>query len=138
MNSNSGEICIPVGVVHEWGYAEENDNKEDFLVIWERTQPIDDEKEIFFQNMISSLIDSSLGNPFSSQSVNRRLSIRDILQILTTFRSLDNYPVIWNGIGKRYITYCTLNIGNLFGRLISGLKLFILNIHHNEYTPQWL
>ncbi len=57
-------------------------------------------KEIFFRNMISFLIDSSLENPFSFQIVNRHLSIRDILQFFVTFIALDNYSVFWNGLGN--------------------------------------
>jgi len=34
--SNSSEICVPIGVVHQWGIGKENNNTED-LVIWERT-----------------------------------------------------------------------------------------------------
>lgn len=128
VDSNSGEICVPIGVVHEWGLSEENNNQED-LIIWERTEPIDEQKEIFFRNMVSLLIDSSVENLFSSQIVNRYLSIRDILQILMIFRSLDNYPVISNGIGKIYITYSIRNIANL---------LFNLKLIYIEYTPKYL
>ena len=131
VDTSSGELCVPIGVVHEWGVAEEN-NDNDELVIWERTEPVDGLKEIFFRNLISSLLDSSLGNPFSSESIHRRLAIRDVLQFFVIFQSLDNYPVFWNGIGKRYVTYSFLFIGNLLGRFLFGLKPFYI-----EYTPEW-
>ncbi len=83
--------------------------------------------------MFSSLNDSSTGNPFSSQSFYRRLSIRDILQLFVTSRALDNYPVIWNGFGRRFITYSLLNIANFIGKIFFGLKPFYI-----EYTPQRL
>jgi hypothetical protein len=43
VNSNSDEICIPIGVVRE------NDNEED-LIIWERIETIDSKKEFSFWN----------------------------------------------------------------------------------------
>lgn len=131
IDSNSGEICIPIGIIHEWGLIEDNNNQED-LIIWERTEPNDGEKEIFFRNMILSLIDSSIGNPYSSKNINNHFSIRDILQILIIFRSLDNYPIIWNSFGKKYFTYFILNIANLFGKLFFSLKPIYI-----EYTPQY-
>lgn len=130
IDSTSGEICIPRGVVHAWGIVEGSDEE---LIIWERTEPMDGEKEIFFRNLISSLVDSSLGNPFSAQSIRRRLSVRDVLQFLVTFRALDNYPLIWNGVGRRYISYLILSIGDFCGRTFFGLKPFYI-----EYTPDHL
>jgi hypothetical protein len=94
---------------------------------------MDGEQELFFRNIISSLIDSSIGNPFLSQSIHRRLSIRDILQFIVTFRALDTYPVIWNGFGRRFLTYFLVNIGNFIGKIFFGLKPFYI-----EYTPEWL
>ena len=131
IDANSGEICVPRGVVHEWGLSEQTGDEE--LVIWERTEPADGEKEIFFRNLISCFIDSPMGNPFLSASINRRLAIRDIFQLFVTFRALDNYPVMWNGFGKRYVTYLILAIGNFFGRTLYGLRPFYL-----EYTPHHL
>ncbi len=49
------------------------------------------------------------------------------------FRALDNYPVFWNGLGKRYITYFILKIWDLIGKLFFGLKSIYI-----EYTRQWL
>jgi hypothetical protein len=92
-----------------------------------------EKNEIFFRNIISSLIDSELGNPFSSETVTRYLSIRDILQMLITFKAFDNYPVLWNGIGRRYITYSIFTIGDFIGRIFFSLKPI-----SKEYTPQWL
>ena len=130
IDSSSGEICIPKGVVHAWGLTDDCDEE---LIIWERTEPMDGEKQIFFRNLISSLVDSSLGNPFSVQSLQRRLSLRDLLQFFVTFRALDNYPLIWNGFGRRSISYLMLNIGDFCGRTFFGLKPFYF-----EYTPDHL
>ena len=131
IDSHSGEICVPIGVVHEWGVADDHSDEE--LVMWERTEPTDGEKEVFFRNMISSLIDSSIGNPFSSANTSRRPSIRDVFRLLVIVRALDNYPVIWNGFGGRFLTYSLLNIGNFIGKVFFGLKPFYM-----EYTPQQL
>ena len=128
IDSNSSEICIRKEVVHGWGVIE---NDEEELIIWERIESGDGEKEIFFRSMVSSLVDSSMGNLYSPQADFRRLSFGEILQFFLPFRYLDNYPVVWNGFGKRYITYSLLKIVDLCGRLFFGLQAIYI-----EYTPE--
>ena len=100
------------------------------LIVREWTEPSDGDKEIFFRNVLSSLMDrrdTLIGN-FSM-----------LLSIMVVAWAHDNYPVFWKGPGffgrqvqtriMRTVTYSLMGPLALIGRII-GFKP-----DYPEYNP---
>ncbi|KAG9028523.1 hypothetical protein FRB95_006384 [Tulasnella sp. JGI-2019a] len=94
------------------------------LVLRERTEPADREKEVFFRNGISALIDAN-GGP-------GQMGPRLFVQGLAMFSETDMYPVVtengptWFG---RYATYAMILLGVILA------KVFGIKGIYDEYTP---
>lgn len=119
---------MPVNARHEWRRAEKGGEE---LVVREWTDPEDGEKEVFFRNLNSVLLESQ--NPGSEM---RGLLLT--LQVFAIFWKLDNWPVFLDCgsvplVGKSFewlVTYVVLGFAALVGRVV-GLRGW-----YGEYTPK--
>ena len=105
----------------------------------ERTLPADGQKEVFFRNLVSCLLDSR--DPESTKLFQPSLlhpiaSLRFILQFFCTFRALDNYPVFLGWPVPRsvshWVTYGVLNAASSLAALLGIQPAYL------EYTPDRL
>jgi quercetin dioxygenase-like cupin family protein len=125
-SSEDGIIIVPRLARHEWRRANADGEE---LVVKEWTDPVDGEKEIFFRNLSSVIVDCTKTGP----PVEWWLT----WQLFVVFWGLDNYPVIldlsWVPlIGLRLewaLTHIILLAAVLAGK-IGGLKSV-----YEEYTP---
>ena len=124
---SDGSIVIERGTLHEW---RRDPSDSSLLVVEEWTDPADGEKELFFRNLCSALLDMtsfpSRAPPPTWLSVDWWI----LLQLFLIFREFDNYPLLYYGVTSRLATYLILRIAQIFG-LILGLRG-----HYNEYTPE--
>lgn len=116
---------------HEWKLApsveahaatDENDDANTIaLVVNEWTDPADEQKEIFFRNLSSVLMEP----PKQEAQVT--------LQLFCIFWALDNYPVLLPARSRRVewvVTHLALMVAATVGRLL-GVKGV-----YKEYTPR--
>ncbi|KAI9823066.1 MAG: hypothetical protein M1832_002720 [Thelocarpon impressellum] len=114
-----GVIRVEPFCVHEWRRAEEADGE---LVVSEWTAPLDGQKEIFFRNLNSVLLENR-----QSRLISPALWIP--LQLFVMFHHLDNYPVFAGGMFRRWISHAVLTVAWLLGMFL-GMEAI-----YEEYTP---
>jgi mannose-6-phosphate isomerase-like protein (cupin superfamily) len=142
-----GILTIPRYARHEWrrptaselktkgGRASGMDQETDIaLTVKEWTDPDDGQKEVFFRNLNSAIIDITEGDGGA-------LRYLLMLQLFVIFQASDNYPVVWsrhgNGIGnentmraiERAITHIVLRAAVILGWVL-GLRGI-----YADYTP---
>ncbi len=121
-----GVIRIERFVKHEWKRANQGNSetgKQQSLVVKEWTEPADGQKEVFFRNLNSVLLEeptSKFPGFFTS------------LQLFVIFHYLDNYPVFLECVASRWITHFILGAARILGALV-GLRPV-----YDEYTPRRL
>ena len=132
-----GVITIPIFTLHQYGRADDDPkgsvSRDKVLIVKEWTNPADGEKELFFRNVIGSVMDRQPG-PVGNISL--------LMSLFTIFWYHDNYPVVWKGprfLGKgfqaavmRFITYTSLVVVGSLGRLLGYRN------HYDEYSPAHL
>lgn len=132
-----GVITIPKFTVHQYGRADDtpegSHSREIDLVVKEWTDPADGKKELFFRNVIGTIIDREPGLVGG---------IAVLLSMFTIFWYHDNYPVFWAGpwlLGKslqiavmKRVTYTVLAVAATAGRLLG------CRADYDEYSPAHL
>ncbi|TVY34723.1 hypothetical protein LSUB1_G005022 [Lachnellula subtilissima] len=95
VSTADGQLVVPKFARHEWRRAVKGDGdtfKESWhdeeLVVEEWTDPFDGQKELFFRNLNSVILDTTR---HPSWWMELWLS----LQLFVVFAELDNYPVFW-------------------------------------------
>jgi mannose-6-phosphate isomerase-like protein (cupin superfamily) len=132
---DDGVITIPRGTIHQYMRADKteegSESRDVDLIVREWTEPADGDKEVFFRNMMSLLMDKK-------DTAAGGISL--LLSIMVVAWAHDNYPVFWQGpsfLGEAFqskvrmgTTYCLMGALNLVGRLL-GYKR-----DYPEYTPE--
>ena len=120
---DDGVITIPRYTIHQYMRADKTEEgkagKEMDLVVQEWTEPADGDKEVFFRNILSLLMDRE-------STLKGNLSM--FLSIMVVAWAHDNYPVFWEGPGllertnkervMRLVTYSLMGSLASIGRLI--------------------
>ena len=87
-------MTIPRFTIHQYSRADDTPegavSQDIELLVREWTDPADGDKEIFFRNMISTIIDNR-----SATGLLRNAWV--LLSLFTIMASHDNYPLIWAG-----------------------------------------
>ena len=115
--ASDGVITVERGVLHEW--QRDPDDKQ-VLVVEEWTDPADGEKELFFRNLCSSMLDLKV-HKLQMGGLAGRLPLDwvDVLQIFVIFGAYDNYPVMYRGplmkVSTRIVLFLTGWIGLALG-----------------------
>ncbi|KAJ4127672.1 hypothetical protein NW765_016153 [Fusarium oxysporum] len=91
-SKDDGIITIPRYTIHQYMRADKTDEgkagKDVDLIVREWTEPGDGDKEVFFRNMISLIMDKKDG---------ALGTVGMLLSVMTVCWSHDNYPVFWKG-----------------------------------------
>jgi hypothetical protein len=133
--SDDGVVTVPRFTIHQYGRADNTPegtaSKDTVLLVKEWTDPADGDKEIFFRNMISTIMDHQSG---------KIGNFKTLLSLFVIMRHHDNYPLFWRGprlvggtcqkLTMRLFTYSILGLADGFGRL------FALKGTYAEYTPK--
>jgi len=129
--AEDGIVVVPRFARHEWQRADDVHSYNDVnLIVREWTDPIDGQKEIFFRNLNSAILDASATGPLSEFWLT--------LQLFMISAALDNYPVLWSGpkslrfVGREIewvVTHVVLFVAVVLGRAL-GLRAV-----WDEYTP---
>jgi hypothetical protein len=137
VSASDGHLVVPKFARHEWrravaedGASFEHSWDDEELVVQEWTDPFDGEKEIFFRNLNSVIIDT-IKNP--TWWMEWWLS----LQLFVVFADADNYPVFWaEKVGNEkmqfLVTHFVLAMTKTMGRLVGAKGTY------EEYTPEEL
>lgn len=132
---DDGIITIPRYAVHQYMRADSSERgrkgRDVDLIVREWTEPADGDKEVFFRNILSLLMDRK-------DTVAGNSSM--FLSIVVVAWAHDNYPVFWKGpsmLGRRVqdgvrrgLTYVVMGSLAMIGRFI-GYKP-----DYPEYTPR--
>jgi len=121
-----GIITVPRFARHEWRRATAEGEE---LVVKEWTDPADGEKEVFFRNLSSVILDCTKDGPPTEWWLT--------WQLFVVFWGLDNYPVflgfgwlpLFGNILEGFITHAVLFVAGLLGKLVG------LRSAYEEYTP---
>jgi len=93
-SAEDGVITIPRFTIHAYGRADDTEegasSRDMDLLVREWTDPADGDKEIFFRNVISTIMDNR-----STTGLLRNAWV--LLSLFTIMASHDNYPLIWTG-----------------------------------------
>lgn len=128
-SATDGVITVPRFARHEWRRAQPIEDGVD-LVVEEWTDPADGEKEQFFRNISSVVLDNTKTGPPSEPWLG--------LQLFVIFAGLDNYPVFYSGPAclsvfsssiEWAVTHLVLRLSAIIGSLM-GLRAI-----YPEYTP---
>ena len=120
----------------EHGKAELEKLKGEDLIAEEWTDPTDGQKEIFFRNIFSTMLE-----PRDKSRVSSLEELRRMLQIMCVMWKLDNYPVLvdfggWRGGWRAQVevgfTYTVMGCLMVLGRLCGCRAV------SEEYTPKHL
>jgi quercetin dioxygenase-like cupin family protein len=132
--AEDGIIVVPCYARHEWHRADAaHPQSTTDLIVKEWTDPIDGQKEIFFRNLNSAILDANAAGLLNE--------IWLTLQLFMIFAVLDTYPVFWSGpkslrLGARVVewvvTHAVLRLALVLGGLL-GLRAV-----WDEYTPESL
>ncbi|KAH6672246.1 hypothetical protein B0J14DRAFT_483340, partial [Halenospora varia] len=127
--SSDGVITVPRYARHEWRRAPGIEEEE--LVVKEWTDPEDGEKEIFFRNLNSAILDAT------SNGLKKPNEWVLTWQLFMIFWQLDNFPVLltlgWfpvvGEVLERWVSFLVLGIAALLGGVVGvrGVR--------EEYTP---
>jgi hypothetical protein len=137
LGPEDGVVTVAPFTVHQYSRADDTErgaaSKDMELWVKEWTDPADGDKEIFFRNVISSMIDRPRGVLGTAKL---------LLTLFTIMNAHDNYPVIWRGpaVGspglrlavRRAVTKTVLGILGFVG-WAAGFKG-----SYEEYTPKTL
>lgn len=120
-----GFITVKKGMRHEWklapSAATDDDADVTALIVNEWTDPADGQKEIFFRNLSSVLMEPPMQDA------------RLTLQLFCIFWALDNYPVLIPARSRTVewaVTHLALIMASVVGRFL-GVKGV-----YEEYTPK--
>ncbi|KAI1342475.1 hypothetical protein F5Y15DRAFT_305369 [Xylariaceae sp. FL0016] len=116
VGSIDGVIIVPRGTIHEWRRSQTEGLHEE-LVVKEWTDPKDGQKEVFFRNLNSIIIDA-----INDGEGSRRLRWLD-LELMNLFWRLDNWPLVlgtswpgWiHGIATRLMMLGSVALGKVVG-----------------------
>jgi hypothetical protein len=137
VSASDGHLVVSKFARHEWRRAVAGDGPsfeeswdDEELVVEEWTDPYDGEKEVFFRNLNSVIIDT-IQNP--TWWMEWWLS----LQLFVIFAEADNYPVFWsewieNERLQYLVTHFVLAVAETLGRLLGARGTY------EEYTPKEL
>ena len=126
VTASSGVVTVERGIVHEW----RRDPTEDtVLVVEESTYPGDGQKELFFRNFSSALLDMTSTPSRAPPPLGLPLGWWINLQLFVIFKAFDNYPVLASGIAGTILTYSALYGAAAIGSLLG------VTATYNEYTP---
>jgi hypothetical protein len=136
-------IVVPRFARHEWQRADAvqphrgrtgSDSQPAIdLIVREWTDPVDCQKEIFFRNLNSVILDATAAGPLSEFWLT--------LQLFMIFAVLDNYPMLYSGprslpflapAFEWVFTHAALFLATLVGRV------FAMRAVYDEYTPRSL
>ena len=126
VTASSGPIAIERGVIHEW-HRDPSDDA--LLVVEESTDPADGQKELFFRNLSSALLDMTAIPSRAPPPLGVPLGWWVNLQLLVIFKAFDNYPVLRPGLVGTFPTYSVLNTAAVLGLLLG------VRAAYEEYTP---
>jgi mannose-6-phosphate isomerase-like protein (cupin superfamily) len=133
-SSADGVITIPRYTVHQYSRWEgpEGKGKDVDLVLREWTDPGDGDKEVFFRNGISLLLDRGENST--------KANVGMLVGFMVVAWGHDNYSVFWSGPGflgqwtkavvRRTVTYAVMGSVDLVGRWFMGART-----DYPEYTP---
>ena len=135
-SAEDGVITIPRFTIHAYSRADDTEegaaSRKTDLLVREWTDPADGDKEIFFRNVISTILDNRSG-------AGLRRNVWVLLNVFTIMASHDNYPLLWAGPAwfgenarmatRRAVTNTTLWVVSAVGRTL-GCKG-----EYEEYTP---
>ncbi|MCJ1329984.1 hypothetical protein MMC10_006665 [Thelotrema lepadinum] len=124
---SDGPVTIERGMIHEW---RRDSSDSGVLIVEEWTDPADGEKELFFRNLCSALLDMTASPSHAPSPSWLPFDWWISLQLFLVFREFDNYPLFYSGVTSRPVTYLILRVAQFVG-LILGLRG-----HYNEYTPE--
>ncbi|KAI4150340.1 MAG: hypothetical protein LQ340_004137 [Diploschistes diacapsis] len=124
--ASDGLITIERGVVHEW---RRDPNDDGVLVVEEWTDPADGQKELFFRNLLSTMLDmTDLPSPAPAPTW-MPFDWWLTLQLFPISHEFDNSPLLYSGLAGRPATYYILFVADLIG------LMFGLRGKYKEYTP---
>ena len=118
MTASTGLITIERGVLHEWR-RDPNGNGD--LIVEEWTDPADGQKELFFRNLCSSILDMTATPPCVASPRWFPLDWWITLQLFMVFKEFDNYPVLSSGTLMKPTTYVVLFLAQVLGYAL-GLR----------------
>ena len=122
----SGIITVKRGTIHEWRRDPSDDT---VLVVEESTDPADGQKELFFRNLSSALLDMTATPSRAPAPLGIPTGWWINLQLFVIFKAFDNYPVLNTGPAGTFFTHSALYFAGIMGLLL-GVKAV-----YNEYTP---
>ena len=120
--AEDGVICIEKFALHEWKRVPNDDSDTD-LVVQEWTFPPDGEKEVFFRNLNSIILDAEKTLPWSTFRMDWWIE----WQIMSLCHGMDNFPVYVTD--SRTVTHVFLFIAAWLGILLG------ISSRYREYTP---
>lgn len=123
-----GIIRVDKNVIHEWKRPSARYDEEEDLVVEERTDPADGQKEIFFRNLNSVILDAE-------RTVPPRIRVGWWIewQIMVICHGMDNFPVfVKNEALMNIVTHLLLTAAMCVGICVR------LKPHYDEYTPSLL
>ncbi|KAK4980896.1 hypothetical protein LTR66_010298 [Elasticomyces elasticus] len=147
---DAGTVVVETGVRHCWGRADSvialsmseqvADGRDGDVVVEERTDPVDGQKEVFFRNLNSVLLEPALPHVPSWMD-----GLWKELLLLLIFATLDNYPVMldlrkWGTPSTNLDRVLEKSIAVRSGRYVEKMIGWILQIESvsKEYTPDEL
>ncbi|KAI9850771.1 MAG: hypothetical protein M1838_005104 [Thelocarpon superellum] len=128
LSAGSPPVRIEPYEQHEWWKATDvelvggRQGLDEDLVVKEWTTPMDGQKEVFFRNLASVLLEPNLDGTFGKPWL--------MLQLLVIFHGHDNYPVFVDGFAAYWITHVVLALAALLGLLLGFKPIY------EEYTPK--
>jgi mannose-6-phosphate isomerase-like protein (cupin superfamily) len=127
-------IVVPPFSRHEWQRADSIQPHPDIdLIVREWTDPVDGQKEVFFRNLNSAILDATAAGPPNEFWLT--------LQLFMVSAVLDNYPVLYSGprplrfLASAFewvVTHAVLFLAMVVGRI------FAMSAVYDEYTPRSL
>jgi quercetin dioxygenase-like cupin family protein len=124
--AEDGIITVPRFARHEWQRATPDGEE---LVVKEWTDPADGQKEIFFRNLSSVILDCTKDGPPNEWWLT--------WQLFVVFWGLDNYPVFlnlaWLPLIGTMLEWALTHV-LLFAAVLTG-KIIGLKSAYGEYTP---
>ncbi|TVY82024.1 hypothetical protein LSUE1_G003323 [Lachnellula suecica] len=138
VSASDGELVVPKFARHEWRRAAVGDGSafqerwnDEELVVEEWTDPFDGEKEVFFRNLNSVILDT-VAQP--AWWMEWWLS----LQLFVVFSEADNYPVFWLHENER-IQYLLTHAVLLVARVAVdsyGFKALVMHLRQGSDHSQ--
>jgi len=129
-------ITIPRFTIHAYGRADDTEegvaSRNADLLVREWTDPADGDKEVFFRNLISTIMDNR-----GATGLLRNAWV--LLSLFTIMASHDNYPLIWSGpmwLGEKGSLMIRRLLTNTVLRTVSWIGWSAgCKGDYEEYTP---